>query len=89
MMRSKIIDQLFNQIVYLSSANSSLMEKTKVKNLAYRMSKIQNQVKRISKQRKKEVTPKISNLSFNKTNYNVFIELRLKKKVNKCKQTTL
>nr|YP_010132888.1 hypothetical chloroplast RF1 [Clerodendranthus spicatus]QWE36224.1 hypothetical chloroplast RF1 [Clerodendranthus spicatus] len=65
---NQIIHESFRQIASPSSANSPLPEK-KTKDLADRTSKIRNQIERISKEKKK-VTPRINNLSPNKTNYN-------------------
>nr|YP_010981184.1 hypothetical chloroplast RF1 [Ajuga ovalifolia]WOC94954.1 hypothetical chloroplast RF1 [Ajuga ovalifolia] len=65
---NKIIHESFSQIESPSWANSSFPEK-KMKDLTDRTNTIQNQIKRITKEKKK-VTPRI-NLSLNKTSYNV------------------
>nr|WJJ45675.1 hypothetical chloroplast RF1 [Buddleja davidii] len=65
---NQIIHESFSQIASPSSTNSSLTEK-KMKDLTDRTSTIRNQIERITKEKKK-VTPKINNISPNKTSYN-------------------
>nr|YP_009477261.1 hypothetical chloroplast RF19 [Dolichandra cynanchoides]YP_009477273.1 hypothetical chloroplast RF19 [Dolichandra cynanchoides]AVM81733.1 hypothetical chloroplast RF19 [Dolichandra cynanchoides]AVM81734.1 hypothetical chloroplast RF19 [Dolichandra cynanchoides] len=64
---NQIIHESFNQITSPSWKNSSVTEK-KMKDLTDRTSTIRNQVERITKEKKK-VTPRINNLSPNKTSY--------------------
>nr|YP_009166744.1 hypothetical chloroplast RF19 [Tanaecium tetragonolobum]ALB78312.1 hypothetical chloroplast RF19 [Tanaecium tetragonolobum] len=65
---NQIIHESFNQIPSPSWKNSSVTEK-KMKDLTDRTSTIRNQIERITKEKKK-VTPRINNLSPNKTSYN-------------------
>jgi hypothetical protein len=65
---NQIIHESVNQITSPSWKNSSVTEK-KMKDLTDRTSTIRNQVERITKEKKK-VTPRINNLSPNKTSYN-------------------
>nr|WGC93341.1 hypothetical chloroplast RF1 [Dodartia orientalis] len=65
---NQIIHESFSQIVSPSWTNSSLTEK-KMKDLVDRRSTIRNQIERITNEKKK-VTPRINNLSTNKTSYN-------------------
>nr|QZH79288.1 hypothetical protein RF1 [Callicarpa macrophylla] len=64
---NQIIHESFSQIASPSWTNSSLTEK-KMKDLTDRTSTIRNQIERITKEKKK-VTPRINNLSPNKTSY--------------------
>nr|WOC30747.1 hypothetical chloroplast RF1 [Thymus quinquecostatus] len=68
MISNQIIHESFSQIASSSWTNSPLTEK-KTEDLTDRTSTIQNQIERISKEKKK-VTPRIKNLSPKKTSYN-------------------
>uniref|UniRef100_A0AB38ZIB8 Protein TIC 214 n=1 Tax=Scrophularia alaschanica TaxID=3138699 RepID=A0AB38ZIB8_9LAMI len=79
---NQIIRESFSQIASPSSTNSSLTEK-KMKDLTDRTSTIRNQIERITKEKKK-ITPKINNISPNKTSYNAkrFEKWQILKKIN-------
>nr|QVL26511.1 hypothetical protein RF1 [Premna szemaoensis] len=71
---NQIIHESFSQLASPSWTTSSLTEsltekEKKIKDMTDRISTIQNQIERITKEKKK-VTPRINNLSPNKTSYN-------------------